>query len=107
MHTIRFTRLATGLLLAALAAGGVILGQSARSTPQAAPVQAVEPARASTTSASEQYQAWYLRPALDAAGTTSASEQYESWYTRPSGELAGSTTATEQYSAWYLRAAGN
>jgi hypothetical protein len=82
------------LQLAGALAAGIAIGSVA-----GAQLTDEQPAGAgSVTQAAPAVQA----PAVAAPdqATTSASEQYQSWYTRPA-EHRASTTAGEQYRAWY------
>jgi hypothetical protein len=92
-----FRHLLTAFLMGALLATVAALTIT---MPRTAPAEVVTADR-STTTAGEQYRAWFDRPSDLGRPSTSASEQYVSWYLRPMA--AGSTTAMEQYLDWYLR----
>ena len=106
------------LILAALLGAAIGTGATVTVVQPAIPAApaALAPIDRATTTAGEQYRAWYTRPstiappsaapAPDARGTTTAGEQYVRWYTRPA-ERAGSTSAGEQYREWFLRDDGD
>ena len=86
-----------------------------------APVVPVVSDVGASTTASEQYMAWYTRAstgttataapgmgtAPDMDATTTAGEQYLGWYTRGSRDSSRWTSTTDYYRSWYLRDAGD
>ena len=90
--------LVSAFVMGAVLATATATAMTVRSAPSA---DGTTPVDRSTTTATEQYRAWYGRPTDVEPSSTTATQQYRDWYLRPVG--AGSTTATEQYLDWYLR----
>jgi hypothetical protein len=107
----------TALLGAAIGSGATLL--ALRPDVAAAPVAPATSTSGASTTASEQYRAWYTRPSSgaiaapgpgsvpDARGTTTAGEQYLGWYLRGTTDRSGWMSIADYYRSWFLRDAGD
>ena len=104
---IHAAQLVIALIIGALAGATAAFEFVARQAPttQSGTPAIVARVDVSTTTASQQYTDWYLRPSTAGRNTTTASQQYTDWYMRTERSRAGATTAGQQYFDWYTRGA--